>query len=289
MYVERLKALSHKLITDFHKTGDTETLEGHKNTLYVPGSRGREQWPHKRLNQTFLCVLVSLWWRCGLRVACCRVAALLTACWHKYFLGRSPLCHYSYHSLASGQTRGREHSSTHQQKTGWKIYWVWPCPPEQDPVFPQPVPPIRKLPRASYPHPSEGRQNESQNHRKITKIITWVPALCNSVRLWATPWRAIQDGRVMVESSDKMWSAGEEDGKPLQHSYLENPTNSMKRQKRYDTKRWTPKLVWSIMLLKSTEIAPEGMKRLSQIRNSAQLWICLVVKGKSDAVKNNIA
>ena len=35
----------------------------------------------------------------------------------------------------------------------------------------------------------------------------------------------------MVESSDKMWSTGEGNGKPLQYSCLENPKNSMKRQK----------------------------------------------------------
>ena len=34
----------------------------------------------------------------------------------------------------------------------------------------------------------------------------------------------------MVKSSDKMWSTGEGNGKPLQYSYLENPMNSMKRQ-----------------------------------------------------------
>ena len=34
----------------------------------------------------------------------------------------------------------------------------------------------------------------------------------------------------MVESSDKMWSTGDENGKPLQYSSLENPMNSMKRQ-----------------------------------------------------------
>ena len=35
----------------------------------------------------------------------------------------------------------------------------------------------------------------------------------------------------MVETSDKVWSTGEGNGKPLQHSFLENPVNSMKRQK----------------------------------------------------------
>ena len=43
--------------------------------------------------------------------------------------------------------------------------------------------------------------------------------------------RATQDGQVMVESSDKTWSTGEGNGKPLQYSCLENPMNSMKRQK----------------------------------------------------------
>ena len=43
------------------------------------------------------------------------------------------------------------------------------------------------------------------------------------------PCRATQDRQVMVESSDKMWSTGER--KPFQYSCLENPMNSMKRQK----------------------------------------------------------
>ena len=34
----------------------------------------------------------------------------------------------------------------------------------------------------------------------------------------------------MAESSDKMWSTGEGNGKPLKHSCLENLMNSMKRQ-----------------------------------------------------------
>ena len=34
----------------------------------------------------------------------------------------------------------------------------------------------------------------------------------------------------MAESSDRMWSTGEGNGKPLQYSCLENPMNRMKRQ-----------------------------------------------------------
>ena len=39
-----------------------------------------------------------------------------------------------------------------------------------------------------------------------------------------------QHGWVRVERSDRMWSTGEGNGKPLQYSCLENPMNSMKRQ-----------------------------------------------------------
>ena len=45
------------------------------------------------------------------------------------------------------------------------------------------------------------------------------------------PCRATQDRQVMVESSEKTWSTGEGNGKPLQYSCLKKPMNSMKRQK----------------------------------------------------------
>ena len=55
--------------------------------------------------------------------------------------------------------------------------------------------------------------------------------------------RATQNGQVMVESSDKMWSTGEGNGKPLQYSCLENPMNSMKRQKDRTLKDELPRSV----------------------------------------------
>ena len=42
--------------------------------------------------------------------------------------------------------------------------------------------------------------------------------------------RATQDRQVMVKMSDRMWSTGKGNGKPLQYSCLENPMNSMKKQ-----------------------------------------------------------
>ena len=43
-----------------------------------------------------------------------------------------------------------------------------------------------------------------------------------------------------------------------------------------------------MLLEKSGEIAPEGTKRLSQRGNDTQLWMCLVVKVKSNVIKSNI-
>ena len=57
------------------------------------------------------------------------------------------------------------------------------------------------------------------------------------------PCRANQDRRVMVASSDKTWSTGGGDGIPLQYSCLENPMNSMKRQKNMTVKDKVPRLV----------------------------------------------
>ena len=85
---------------------------------------------------------------------------------------------------------------------------------------------------------SEGRQKENHNHRKL---ITWITALPNSMKLWVMPCRATQDGQLMVESSDRMCSTGEGNGSSA--SCLENCTNSMKRQKDMTLKDELPRLV----------------------------------------------
>ena len=60
------------------------------------------------------------------------------------------------------------------------------------------------------------------NHTRTT-------ALSKSMKL-SHACRATQDRQVMVERSDRMWSTGEGNGKPLQYSCLANPMNSTKRQ-----------------------------------------------------------
>ena len=72
--------------------------------------------------------------------------------------------------------------------------------------------------------------------------------------------RATQEGQVMVESSDKMWSTGEGNGKPLQYSCLENPMNSMKRQQDMTLKDKLPRLV-------ATQYAPGEAWRNSSRKN----------------------
>ena len=85
---------------------------------------------------------------------------------------------------------------------------------------------------------------------------------------------ATQDGWVMVERSDRMWSTGERNGKPLQYSCLENPMNSMKMQNDRILKEELLRSVGTQMLLEiSGEITPERMKGWSQGKNNTQLWI----------------
>ena len=72
-------------------------------------------------------------------------------------------------------------------------------------------------------------QSRTQLKRLSSSSHTRTTALSNSMK----PSHACgttQNGRVMVERSDRMWSTGEGNGKPLQYSCLENPMNSMKRQ-----------------------------------------------------------
>ena len=66
------------------------------------------------------------------------------------------------------------------------------------------------------------QKTSQSNHTRTT-------ALSNSMKP-SHARGATQDGRVMVERSDRMLSTGEGNGKPLQHSCLENPMYSMKRQ-----------------------------------------------------------
>ena len=94
----------------------------------------------------------------------------------------------------------------------------------------------------------------------------------------------------MVERSDRMWSTGEGNGKPLQYSCLENPMNSMKRQNDRILKGELPRLVGAQYATGDQgEITPERMKGWSQSKNNTQLWMGLVIEARFNAVKSNTA
>ena len=104
------------------------------------------------------------------------------------------------------------------------------------------------------------------------------------------PCRATQDGQVMVESSDKTWSTGEGNGKPLQYSCLENPMNHMKRQKDRTLKDELPRLVgaqyatgdqWRNNSRKNERMEPK-QKQYPAVDVTGD-------RGRSDAVKSNTA
>ena len=87
-----------------------------------------------------------------------------------------------------------------------------------------------------------GKIHRNHNYRKLVNLITQTTALSTSVKL-SHARGATQDGLVMVERSDRMWSTGEGNGKPLQYSCLENPMNSMKRQNDWILKEELPRSV----------------------------------------------
>ena len=76
-----------------------------------------------------------------------------------------------------------------------------------------------------------GQKEWKPQSQKTNQTDHMEHSLSNSMKLWAMPCRATQGGWVIVESSDKTWSTGEGNGKPLQYSCLENPMNSLKRER----------------------------------------------------------
>ena len=93
----------------------------------------------------------------------------------------------------------------------------------------------------------------------------------------------------MVERSDRMWSTGEGNGKPLQYSCLGNPMNIVKRQKDRTLKDELPRLVgaqyttgdqWRNNSRKNEEMEPK--QKQHPVVDGTGL-------GRFDAVKSNIA
>ena len=93
-----------------------------------------------------------------------------------------------------------------------------------------------------------------------------------------------------MERSDRMWSTGEGNGKPLQYSYLENPMNSMKRQKDRTLKEELPRSVgaqyatgdqWRNNSGKNEGMEPKQKQHVVVDGTGDKGWF--------DAIKSNIA
>ena len=87
-----------------------------------------------------------------------------------------------------------------------------------------------------------------------------------------------------------MWSTGEGNGKPLQYPFLENPMNSLKRQKDRTLKDELPRSVgaqyatgdqWRNDFRKNEEMEPK--------QKNTELWMGVVIEARFDNVKSNIA
>ena len=123
---------------------------------------------------------------------------------------------------------------------------------------------------------------------------------------------ATQDRWVIVESSDKMWSTGKGNGKPLQYSCLENPMNSMKRQKDRTQKDERPRLVSAQYATgdqcrnnfrKNEEMEPKQKQHpvVDVTGNGSKVWCCKeqycigtwnvrsINQGKLEVVKQEMA
>ena len=110
------------------------------------------------------------------------------------------------------------------------------------------------------------QKTSQSNHTRTT-------ALSNSMKL-SHARGATQDERVMVERSDRMWSTGEGNGKPLQYSCLENPMNSLKTQKDRILKKELPRSVGAQNATgdqwRNNSRKSEGW---SQSKNNTQSWM----------------
>ena len=126
------------------------------------------------------------------------------------------------------------------------------------------------------------QKTSQSNHTRTT-------ALSNSMKL-SHAHRTTQDGWVMVERSDRMWSTGEGNGKPLQYSCLENPMNSMKRQNDRILKEELPRSVGA-QYATGDQWRNNSRKNEGMEPKQKQYSVVIVTgdKARSNAVKSNIA
>ena len=140
-----------------------------------------------------------------------------------------------------------------------------------------------------------GQTHWDHNHRQLANLITWTTALSNSMNLghavrghpwWMAWWRGLTECGPLENGN----------GKPLQYSCLENPMNSMKRQKDRTLKDELPRSVGAQYATgdqcrnnsKKNERMEPKQKTNKKTKNTF-LCMGLGIEARSKAVKSNIA
>ena len=201
------------------------------------------------------------------------------------FEGGHYYLHYLHYSLASGQTIGRNHSPTYQKKIELKTYWAWPHPSEQDPVSPsvslyhQEV--SISLLSLSIRGPTEWKpQSQKTNPTDHIDLTQWnyEPCHVGPPQMDGSWWRVLRKCGPLEKGMAKHFSI----------LAMRTPWTVWKGKKIWHWKMSTAGHKVSKMLLgksgRELLITPERTKWVGQSGNDTQLWMCLVMKLKSNAV-----
>ena len=146
-------------LQDFGRTGGNRdsTLGGHTQSSVCVGTQGKEQWPHRRLNQTYLLVLEGLLQRQEAAVAHQGTRTLAAEVvgstpWHEpsHNLLLAPKSPGRLHRwVTSSQTTNREGTHPHPSADKQIKVLLSSAHQSNSQLYPTPVPPIRKLAQAS--------------------------------------------------------------------------------------------------------------------------------------------
>ena len=118
-----------------------------------------------------------------------------------------------------------------------------------------------------------------------TSALSWQRCFHNSIKLWAMPWQPPE--------REEFWQNMVHWRRKWQNTplfLLQESYEQYEKAKGYDTGRWASISEGATgEEQRAITNSSRKMKWLSQRRNVTQLWMCLVVKIKSNVVKNNIA
>ena len=152
---QTLKA-SRIWLHDFNRTGGKRecTLGGNTQSSVCIGTQGKEQWPHRRLNQTYLLVLEGLMQKQGVTVAHHEDKDTGSRSFSKYSLWwalpKSAISPSKEQGrlqcwVSSGQTTNREGTQPHPSADKWIKILLSSAQQSKAQLYPPPVPTIRNL------------------------------------------------------------------------------------------------------------------------------------------------